>query len=123
MALPELLAEIERQGGEGAVVGLDLFFDGNEDEASLGCNLSDHPGIRTFAEVLRALRNRPDVDDVLVRISEVLPDGEWPFSDAVYVLTKAPASDVATWAAVLEPDDDPWEEEWGGRRAVVLWWD
>lgn len=46
--LAELHGEIGRQGGyedgTGAepVVGLELFFDGNEDPGSIGCNLSDH---------------------------------------------------------------------------------
>ncbi|MDT5026903.1 MAG: hypothetical protein QOE61_3329 [Micromonosporaceae bacterium] len=43
--LAELLAEIARQGGyeDGSipepVIGLELFFDGNEDLGSIGCNL------------------------------------------------------------------------------------
>lgn len=121
MALTDLLAEIERQG-DGATVNLELFFDGNDDLASIGCNLPEHPGIGTFAQVLRAVRDRPEVGDVLVGISEVMPDGEWPFSDTVYVLTDAPVGDVAEWAAGLGPDQAA-KAEWNGGHAVVLWWD
>jgi hypothetical protein len=121
MALTDLLAEIERQG-DGAAVSLELFFDGNDDLGSIGCNLIEHPGIGTFARVLRAVRVRSDVEDVLVAISEVMPDGEWPFSHTVYVLTEAPVGDVAEWTADLEPDEVD-EDEWNGRHAVVLWWD
>lgn len=121
MALTDLLVEVERQGDR-AAVSLELFFDGNDDLASIGCNLPEHPGIGAFADVLRAMRERPDVGDVLVGVSEVMPDGEWPFSDTVYVLTEAPAGDVAEWAAGLGPDEVV-EAEWKGGRAVVLWWD
>ncbi|RZS32658.1 hypothetical protein EV193_11134 [Herbihabitans rhizosphaerae] len=119
--LTDLLAEIERQG-DPAAVGLELFFDGNDDPASIGCNLDEHPGVGTFARVLRAVRDRPEVDDVLVGISEVMPDGEWPFSDTVHVLTAASAGDVAGWVAGLGPDDVA-KAELNGRPAIALWWD
>lgn len=138
--LPDLLAEINRQGGyqtgEGPapVVGLELFFEGNDDLASIGCNLIDHPGVPHFFAVLRALRDRAEVHDVWVGISEVLPDPEWPFSDYVYVITSASAPQVQKWVASLQPDEplsDWWNEQPpareipipAGTRLVTLWWD
>src|SRR5262245_38111426 len=84
--LAKLLAEIERQGGYehgvGAepVVDLELFFDGNDDPGSIGCNLIDHPGPAHFYAVLRSIRDRPDVHGVWIGISEVMAPDEWPFS-------------------------------------------
>ena len=49
------------------VVTLEDFFEGNQDEASIGCNLVDHPGVDRFYETLRGIRDRADVQDVLVR--------------------------------------------------------
>jgi hypothetical protein len=107
--LQALLGRIDELGGQDAypVVPLDLFFDGNDDEASFAPNLEPHPGIDRFRSVLRSIRERPDVSDLLVQIDEVLSPDEWPYASAVYVITSAPASDVREWAAELEPDEDP----------------
>lgn len=76
--LAELFAEIERQGGYDQgfgpepVVDLELFFDGNHDPGSIGCNLADHPEPAHFYTVLQSIRDRPDVHSVWVGISEVM---------------------------------------------------
>ena len=139
MSLANLRAEIELQGGyEGVgpepVVSLEQFFDDNVDLGSIGCNLPAHPGLGTFFRILRDIRDRRDVYDVLVGISEVPEDDEWPFSDHVYVITTADVDDVARWAAPLGADP-PSEGWWNGgpprwpiqvpvdARVVTLWWD
>src|SRR5690349_12736194 len=104
-----LLASIREQSVDSdarPIVSLEAFFDGNEDLGSIGCNLSPHPGVATFYTVLRAIRDRDDVQDVLVGITEDMGDEEWPFSDTVYVLTRASAEDVQRWAARLEPESN-----------------
>jgi hypothetical protein len=107
MALAELLARIDELGGEEAypVVPLELFFDGNDDAASIGPNLDPHPGMPTFARVLGAIRDRDEVSSVVLQVSEVLGDDEWPFVDAAYVITTASPEDVHEWAGELEPDE------------------
>jgi hypothetical protein len=104
---PALLERIEALGGEDAypVVPLDLFFTGNEDEASFAPNLEPHPGIARIYTVLQSIRQRDEVDDVLVQIDEVLPDPEWPYASAVYVITSATVEQVHEWAASIEPDE------------------
>ncbi len=86
--MQRLNQEIERLGGADAypVVSVDLFFEGNNDPASIGPNLDPHPGIRTFERVLEEIRRRPEVSDVVVQIDEVI-EGEWPYASAVYVTT------------------------------------
>jgi hypothetical protein len=138
--LEELHAEIARQGGydDGSgpepVVSLELFFDGNEDPASIGCNLSHHPGPARFYEVLSAIRDRPEVHSVWVGVSEVMDPDDWPFSDHVYVVTTASPADVGSWAVALTPNE-PGDDWWNGApplqqveippdfRLVTLWWD
>jgi hypothetical protein len=138
--LTDLHADIEGQGGydDGAgpepVVSLELFFDGNDDPASIGCNLSDHPGPAHFYSVLSGIRDRPDVASVWVGVSEVMGPDEWPFSDHVYVVTSASAAEVESWADSLGadmPGDDWWNDGPPLRqievpphaRLVTLWWD
>lgn len=40
------------------------FFDGNDDLGSIGCNLSDHPGIEAFRDTFARLLARPDVEAI-----------------------------------------------------------
>jgi hypothetical protein len=136
MPLAPLLASIRAQesGSSRPVVSLEEFFEGNTSVASMGCNLSPHPGIATFYAVLRSIRDRDDVQDVLVGIAEDMGDTEWPFSDSVYVLTRAQPDEVERWAAQLEPDPNASEGYHPGaptnapallpdHRVVTLWWD
>jgi hypothetical protein len=134
--LDELLADINRQGGNAGstgrepVVSLELFFEGNTDTGSIGCNLTDHPGVDRFYAVLRGIRDRVDVHAVWVGITEVLGPDEWPFSDHVYVVTTATPEDVTEWAAELEPDPPvDWWTDFPpipvptGAHIVTLFWD
>ena len=139
--MERLNSRIEELGGQDAypVVPLDLFFDGNDDPASIGPNLDPHPGVETFERVLRGIRERDDVSDVAVQIDEVIP-GEWPYANAVYVVTTASPQDVHRWATELQPDEyvgedmevEPWlgrglppgaPEVPQGHRVVTLFWD
>lgn len=147
------------------VVSLEEFFEGNEDYGSIGCNLdmpyreppppdtrgwlrrilrpelvrpvptAPHPGPQGFYKVLRAVRERADVQDVLVEIEEFdEADGRfWPFSEVVYILTKAPMQDVEAWVAALFPDEIR-EGYFGDKPSLVpdllpgywvyaAWWD
>ena len=140
MSLPDLLQEIEALGGADAspVVSMEAFFDGNEDQGSIGPNLYPHPGLDTFQRVLQGIEQRPSVARVLVQISEVMSEDEWPFSDRVYVVTTATTGEVHDWAAELEPDpyDETVPDDWldgrappgapaipEGHRVVPLFWD
>ncbi len=55
------------------VVTIERFFDGNDDAASIGCNLIEHPGIEFFREVLLGLKRRDDVVAVYAQIAELDP--------------------------------------------------
>ncbi|MDQ2730251.1 MAG: hypothetical protein M3Y56_01215 [Armatimonadota bacterium] len=127
------------------VLSLEDFFIGNHDEGSIGCNLRKHPGIDHFYKALLGIRNREDVQDVLIEVidlneldSEEYQDeedegAEWPFSERVYLLTTATVQQVEGWVQELGPDDVA--EGWSsgkppaapvpndGFGVISVWWD
>jgi hypothetical protein len=145
-----LIAAIMAQYDAGAdgqvmpVVPLDDFFDGNWDEHSLAPNMVGYgrPPLQECYRILREIRDRPDVQDVLVAIHETpyADDAEdvdiWPDSDTVYIVTTCSREEVARWAAPLKPDDigNDWFCNTGkkppaapdlepGSKVFALWWD
>lgn len=124
------------------VVGLEEFFDGNEDKYSIAPNEVGygHPGLAEFHKVLSEIRRRPDVQDVLVAIHECPEADEpadadiWPSAESVYVLTSATVDDLRAWTAPLKPTNVG--EGWSGgerppaapkpkrgNKALFLIWD
>jgi hypothetical protein len=118
------------------VVSLDEFFQGNHDESSIGCNLVDpHLGVGAFYEVLKAVRDRHNVSDVVVEITDLNEDSKdaWPFSDRVYIITSASQGEVDSWMRKLSPDEVaegfPADVPVGfppipaGSKVFGVWWD
>jgi hypothetical protein len=135
-----LIERIKQQGLPGQystqpVVPLEDFFLGNDDYGSIGCNLPEHPGPQTFFSLLKALRSRPEVQDVLVEITEVAEQDEmmWPFSERIYVLTHAAQEQVEDWVSALQPDEISPGYPFGtppaapplepGVKVYSIWWD
>ena len=126
----DLKAKLSAQP-EPKIVAIDEFFDGNDDEASIGCNLFEHPGIDVFRRILLNIRGRADVVAVYAQISEVDPGEDyWPFADWVFVVGAISQHDLALALAPLQPDDvGPPEhdvpEAIARHDAPVLaaWWD
>jgi hypothetical protein len=110
-------------------------FSGNDDEGSIGCNLTPMLGPQVFYAKLRAIRSLPNVQDVLVEIIEVeeADPSMWPFSDRVYLFTDAEPGDVEHWAVDLQPDaveegftnGEPTSAPklQSGYRCLSIWWD
>lgn len=96
-ARSRLAAEIARQkntGGEIAVP-LELFFEGNDDPGSIGCNLGDdQPPIAEFHQKFAMLCARPEVQDVWVRIADADDENSWPYTDTVYVISSLQQSEI-----------------------------
>jgi hypothetical protein len=114
-------------------VSLSLFFEGNTDLGSIGYNLGDdQPSIETFYRILREIKARPNVVDVLVRVIGV-DEGHWPYTDAVYILASAPLNEVSQWVAPLLPSEVAEGWMYGRPPAVAepqspfvpytVWWD
>jgi hypothetical protein len=89
------------------LVSLEDFFTGNDDEGSIGCNLTRHPGVDVFYQTLRQIRARPNVQDVLIGITDLqeVDVTTWPFSDTVYILADASQNQVEEWIHSLSPDE------------------
>lgn len=117
------------------LLSLEEFFTGNDDEASIGCNLLRHPGLETFYRVLNDVRSKPNVQDVLVEITDLdEKDNEmWPFSDTVYIVADVTQKEVESWLKKLQPDEVP-EGDIDNRisgfialkprmKVFVAWWD
>lgn len=107
--LASLLEDLRSRGEDGtanyACVDALRFLDGNEDEASIGCNLEEHPGLKSFREVVKRIAARPDVSGVQVYIQEDMGDDEFPYTDSILVCTSATPEVLAEEFAELTPDD------------------
>jgi hypothetical protein len=107
-------------------VSLDDFFNGNTDEQSIGVNLSadQYIGLDGFRRVLYGIRERPDVQDVCLEVTEVPdPDDEedadiWPTASVAFVVTSAPLPAVNEWAEPLHPRDV--SEGWCVRQGIKV---
>jgi hypothetical protein len=136
--LRALVSDIEKLagGGDASNVCVDAvrFMDGNEDYASIGCNLDEHPGPGAFRSVIAAVRARPEVAAIVARIFEVMDadEGEWPYTDTLLVATTAHPSVVGEWFQELQPDEVSPANTSGlkglpqvpkGHRWYSVWWD
>jgi hypothetical protein len=117
------------------LVTLEEFFFGNDDYGSIGCNLTPMLGPQVFFEKLESIRSQPNVQDLLVEVTEVEEEDwdVWPFSDRVYIFTDRTAEDVAHWTTSLQPDAIEEGFSHGGQGCVPelkpgykcygVWWD
>jgi hypothetical protein len=127
----QLKARLSAQA-EPQVIPIEIFLDGNDDLASIGCNLLPHPGIDAFRSAVFGLLERPDVLAVYALIAEVDPGEEfWPFTDTVLVAGTIPPEELARALAHLEPDEiappgpsipDAIAQRHGA-PLLVAWWD
>ena len=145
-----LIAGILAQYEDGAggkvfpVFTLEEFFEFNWDEHSLAPNKAGdgRPPIAECYKILRDIRSRPQVQDVLVAIHETpyadepLDADIWPDSDTVYVLSSASRDEVSDWTSALHPDEigENWSCGTGVKpkaapdplpqmKVFALWWD
>ena len=96
------------------LVSLEDFFVGNDDQYSISVNLTDHPGLEAFYEILKQLRAKAGIRDVLVEIY-YLPENEteWALAEKVFVITDAEIVGVAQDLKQLQPSDEFKCEELG----------
>ena len=86
-------------------VPLIRFFDGNDDEGSIGCNLSPHPGIAKFYKILQQLRSMDGVSGVWVIAKQHDWKPGWPHSDEIIINTSLTAESVGKILAPLSADE------------------
>lgn len=132
-AILERIGDINDPNRPRPLVSIELFFEGNNDPASIGYNLPSPPEPRDFYELLKQFRAREDVHDVLIEVKDLQdPDG-WPASDSIWFITTAKPEQVRSWfPANFAPDEvsegfgqsdtEPCEIP-KGNRAVRAWYD
>ena len=117
----------------GPTVWLEDFFEGNDDMGSIGCNLSEHPGVNRFYRVFERIRSCSDVQDVLVEVKDLVDEDSWPFTDTVFVLTSMDQFELGKLVAELDPDEvgpfplDSTPSDLPtlktGMKVLGVWWD
>lgn len=95
-----------RGSGARPLLSLAEFFEGNDDDRSLGPQISGpHPGIQVLHDCLRSIAARADVSHVLVEAADAEwaydSDDEWVVAERVIIVTSAPAETVAEWRREL----------------------
>ena len=108
------------------------FFDGNDDLGSLGCNLSEHPGLETFDSVFRSIEALPEVSGVFFPISELLDEeGMFPYTDTAIIVTSLSPRAFEQLLAPLQPDEIHSHSEKFANPPIIppkhhlicAWWD
>ena len=128
----ELVARLSGEP-EPQLVPIEVFFDGNDDVGSIGCNLMEHPGINAFREAFARLAKRPDVAAIYAQIAELDPgDDCWPFTDTIFVVGSISVDDLADELSALEPDEVDSAGSFGAPKVLTqrhnepilaAWWD
>lgn len=110
------------------------FFDGNSSVGSIGCNLARPPEPAEFRSLLEAIAARPEVAEVRVQVTMFDEPEDWPYSDTVWVITRASPEEVLSWFGEEVRPDDCWRG-WTngvtfeacpvppGMAPVACWWD
>ena len=116
------------------LVSLEEFFDGNNDWGSIGYNLPDEVAPQEFYQILRPIRERDDVANVLIEVKDLEdPDG-WPSTDTIWVVTTMAREQLnALIPEKIKPDDWlTYPPEVGetepiavpnGMQAIGIWYD
>jgi hypothetical protein len=115
------------------LVTLEEFFDGNDDGASIWCNLPCSPKPHEVYAILKRIRERADVSDVKILVTQYDGGDEWPFSDTIFIATSANPEAVNAWlGGDYAPDEMTVCEAGGwpdgltvgaGDIVVAGWWD
>jgi hypothetical protein len=117
------------------LVTLEEFFDGNNDAGSIGYNLADPPTPKELYDLLKGIRDRPDVKDVRIAVMDLEDLERWPSTDTIWIITSATPDQVKTWFPNRLVPDEVWDgfdksaatfETYNvpqGMRAVGAWYD
>jgi hypothetical protein len=127
------LGDVNKQGTPLPLLTIAEFFDGNETIGSIGCNLPGSPPASVMRALCESIAARGQVKDLRILVTQ-FDEPEWPFSDAIYVMTDAEPEEVLSWfPEELAPDevfvrlfDDQAFEPCDvppGTRPIGCWWD
>jgi hypothetical protein len=120
------------------VLTLEEYFDGNDQRCDSICaNTENQPSARELQEFLLAIRAKPSVHEVLVRVYDfgdaLRFQDAWIISDTVFVITNASVSEIEDWFRPLTPSDVYEEKNLDefnnlpfipkGFCLIAVWWD
>ena len=115
------------------VVGLEEFFEGNNDYGSIGYNLPDTYSPPEFYAFFRKLRDHPAIADVLIEVKDLEDEDGWPSTDTVWFVTTLTEAELARhfeervrpdqW--ISYPPDQPMEPITcpEGHHVIGAWYD
>ncbi len=72
------------------LVSLETFLDGNDDEGSI-----QNQDFGAAVAALKALSSHPDVEHLLLGITQWEGEGAWPVAEYIYLMTSADPADLA----------------------------
>lgn len=131
--LLKLVGDVNNKTRGLALVTLEQFFEGNDDAASIWCNLPSMPDPQEVYRTLKAIRDRQDVADVRIMVTQYDGgDDEWPFSDTVFFITSATPEEVQAWLGDDSTPDEIGVDQFSraeripvpaGMSAIAAWWD
>jgi hypothetical protein len=117
------------------LVGLEEFFEGNDDYGSIGYNFyPDQPAPSEFYALFKGIRERAEVADVRVQVQDLEDPEGWLSTDTVWVITGASVGEVKGWLGERFRADDiivGFSEDYpiesydvpDGMQAIGVWWD
>lgn len=117
------------------LVTLGEFFEGNNDPASIGYNLSDSPSPPELYQLLQTIAKRPEVRDVRIEVKDLEDPNGWPSTDTIWVITTASPEELRSWLPNPVAPDEVFEgfgksaspvevyEVPPGYSAIGLWYD
>lgn len=116
-----------------ALLTLEGFFEGNDIDGSICCNLDPCPSPMEVYDLLKKIRERKEVAEIYVQIT-AFDDPDWPFSDTIWIVTSAESSAVLSWMpGIIEPNEcwEGWIESQAyeeiempeGMHPIACWWD
>jgi hypothetical protein len=103
----EILKRITKEGfpKKEVVVSVEEFFEGNEDDSSIGCNIyPDPPSLQTFYETFKKMKSSDKIENILIRIADA-EDTDWFYTDTVYVIGNVTMEEVKEMLKDLKPDE------------------
>jgi hypothetical protein len=129
----KILTEIEKAGfpEKEVAVSMDDFFEENNDPASIGVNLYPHqPTPQDFYDVFKKIKASDKTENIFVRISDA-EEGQWFYSDAVYIVGNWTSDEIKEMVKDLKPDEiyegwmygKPVNISQTNNKVLSLWWD
>jgi hypothetical protein len=88
------------------IISIEQFFDGNDDDSSIGWNVIPYPGIDAFRNLLTGLLRRSDVLAVYAQIAELDQNEDvWPSTEMIFCIGTILPDDLRNILSPLGPTE------------------